>query len=503
MSRGIHLILISALTAGSGFLREKYLASELGVGNSSDAYYFAFGLIQSINDLGISSILSVAFLPMLNIPMVHPSNQVPKRISAFLLLTAIWSLLSYFIVKTFSYEIIGYFMGGYNTQEHLDKVLYMQELSLLIPLNSMLIFFIFLFNHFGRFRLPTLSYLVINVSFIAAFYFDHDQAMINKLYVACSAGIVIMLLILAIRSLQLQYIQFVRPDFTVAFFKEFTALSWPIFISFGAGSFSGLLMLSHTLIRGDALSFGDGSTAALGYAFRIYEVPISILINPSASLIAFRSTILHASNKQYKLRILIERTLFYILLIMVPLALFLKFTSTFVVDILLKGGKFNNEAAMLTSEALMAFSPCIFLEALSVVLFKIFFSLHKSSIPVASSFLMIASLIILINFFPVKNIYMLAGYLSLGFFINVIFLIFSLSFIEKKESIVNYRYILFMLILYAFFYGIHECLREYSNLGNGFVSILSISVFTIFYVLLIFLLFKKRIRVLKRIIKKL
>ena len=198
-------------------------------------------------------------------------------------------------------------------------------------------------------------------------------------------------------------------------------------MTFGIGSSLGLLMTAHLIVRGFASNSGTGSIAALGYAFRLYEVPLSLIANPAAVLMLPNIAILYKAGDMAAIGDISRRTLLAGLVILFAAAAVTWISADLIVHVLLERGNFGADAAQLTADALRGFAPAIVGEGIIVVFYRLFYAVHRPSRAVVSSCVALVGLVVLLLVFG--NVAFIAVPLSLsgGFLIGAIALIYFIA----------------------------------------------------------------------------
>jgi putative peptidoglycan lipid II flippase len=216
----------------------------------------------------------------------------------------------------------------------------------------------------------------------------------SSLAIASLAGPLVVLPILAISLARIGLLRATWPDFSKKFFAPAWRLARPILLTLGIGSSIGLLMLAHLIIRGFAADRGEGSVAALGYAFRLYELPLSLIANPAAVLMLPNIAVLYKAGHMADIGEIVRQTLLAGLVVLFPAAIVTWAGADLIVYVLLEHGNFGHPAAILTADALRGFAPAIIGEGILVVFYRVFYAMHRPSPAVIISAAALASLIL-------------------------------------------------------------------------------------------------------------
>jgi putative peptidoglycan lipid II flippase len=214
------------------------------------------------------------------------------------------------------------------------------------------------------------------------------------------AGPILTVLVLATQLIRMGLLRRVRPDLSRTFFQPFWRLSRMLVLSLGIGSTSGLLMASQLIVRSFAADYGEGAIAALGYAFRLYYVPLSLIASPAATLALPMVASLYAAGRLSDIGQICRQVFLWGLIILFPAAIIAWGGADLIVHVFLQRGNFDAEAARITAEALRGFAPAMMMEATFVVFFRVFYALRMPDRTVVIALVALASLIVLLFLVP-------------------------------------------------------------------------------------------------------
>ena len=388
------LLLLTAVTAAAGYARELVLATQFGAGREMDAFYFSWALVQSTHDLLFAGSLGATVLPLLHAHRRKLSLAEPARF--VVTTTVLVSLVALFIscvLWLILPSIIDALAPRMSAAVRDTSIAFSEILIWLVPLNALTTAFVFVLNAYNRFILAAIAYLANTVIFIALILLLAPKWGANSLPVAALGGPLITLPILISQVARMGLLYPFRLDMNKEFFGPFWRLSRPLVLSLGIGSAAGLLMGSHLLLRIFATSHREGTIAALGYAFRLYELPISLIANPTGVLVFPTIAALYVKGEMGQIGEICHRILLWGLIVLFPAAVLTWTGADVIVHLLLRWGRFDQEAAQLTAEALRGFAPAVMAEAAVVVLFRVLYALHKSKETVLVALIAVVTLI--------------------------------------------------------------------------------------------------------------
>ncbi len=426
----VALILITAVTAATGYLREVMLARTFGAGTEMDAFYFTVALVQACQDLLFGATLTATIVPLLHRPdNGEPGTTYdPARFTLTVALTValLAGALALLLRAALPY-LIDVLSPAMSSTSRAQCLALSTVLVLLLPLNALTNLCALVHNAHHRFILPATVYIFSNLVFVGVVLLRGPAAGLSTLSIAAVAGPACFLPILAASLARLGLLRPLRPDFSRKFFAPFWRQARPILLTLGIGSSSGLLMIAHLFVRGFAASSSHGSIAALGYAFRLYEVPLSLLANPAAVLILPNVAVLYKAGRAVDIGEVGRQTLLAGLVVLFPAAIVTWMGADLIVHVLLQRGNFDAAAAQLTANALRGFAPAIVGEGIIVVFYRFFYAVHRPSRPVAVSGAVIVALLSLLFLFG--NISFIAVPLALsgGFLVGALILVYFLA----------------------------------------------------------------------------
>ena len=425
----IVLLFINIVVAATGYLRELVLARTFGAGTEMDAFYFTLGLVQATHDLLFGAALTATVVPLL-----HRCEQGELRgdydparftVTVAIMVGLLASALAIAIRVALPY-LIDVLSPKLPLVVRAQCIALSNLLVWLLPLNALTNVCVLALNAHRRFILAGTVYLFINLAFVVVLLLIEPGAGVEGLSIASLAGPLFVLPILATSMARMGLLGLLRPDFSKKFFAPMWRQSRPILLTFGIGSSLGLLMVAHLIIRGFAGESGAGSIAALGYAFRLYEVPLSLIANPAAVLMLPGIAILYRAGSMVEIGKVGRQTLLGGLVVLFPAAVVTWISADLIVHVFLERGNFDAQAARLTADALRGFAPAIVGEGIIVVFYRVFYAIHRPSRAVIASCAALLSLLILLGLFGNLSFIAIPLALSGSFCIGAMTLVYFL-----------------------------------------------------------------------------
>lgn len=395
MSRtSLFLLFFSILGALSGYLRELSLAAAYGAGALTDVYFVAISIPMVLGDLLVGSILTVCVIPVFSqlLESAPPAKHDARLLNAMLLtVVAMGGVIAVIVTWSMPY-LIDLLVPGFDEGKRALLTHYANWLVWLLPVNAALLLSNLAMNVHRIFYQPAITWTAVNIIFFAVVFLGKELLGMDTLIWAALSGPVLLVLVNYWRLYQQQLFQPVKPDFDSVYFRQAIALARPVLMTFGVGSGLGLLMVSHVILRGYSSSLEDGAISALGYAFRIYEVPITLILSSAGVLILpVFSTLHHRQDRNELIRICKSMT-GWGLILLVPLAFFVHAIAEPLVSLLFHAGAFSASDVSKTSKALQGFAPAIVFETAFMIFFRMFYGMHRPGITVGVGLLSILSL---------------------------------------------------------------------------------------------------------------
>ena len=423
------LFAITVVVAATGYLRELVLARTFGAGIEMDAFYFSLGLIQAVHDLLFGATLIATIVPLLHRREsdVTGVGADPARFTVTIVLViGLCASALAIALRMAMPALLDVLAPKMPPAVRVECLALSTVLVWLLPLNALTNVCVLVLNAHRRFILAGSAYLFINLTFVSVLLLVKPPAGANSLSMASVAGPLVLLPILGTSLARLGLLRLVRPDFSKKFFAPIWRQARPILLTCGIGGSLGLLMIAHLFVRSFAANSGEGSVAALGYAFRLYEVPLSLIANPAAVLMLPNIAIMYKAGNLAEIAKVSREILLAGIVVLFPAAVVTWITADFVVHVLLERGNFGPEAAQLTATALRGFAPAIVGEGIIVVFYRLFYAMHRPSRTVIVSCAALAALALLLVAFGSTSFLAVPLALSGGFLTGAAVLVYFL-----------------------------------------------------------------------------
>jgi putative peptidoglycan lipid II flippase len=365
----------SFISAILGLVRDRLLAATFGAGDALDIYYAAFRLPDFISMTLIIGAIGAAIIPIFSENLVRNRLTAFKYLANFLNLFLILLILISGILFIFAPNLISLIAPGFSAEKKELTVL-LTRIMFLSPI------FLGLGNAisgilriFRRFLITSLAPIMYNLGIIAGILFFYPKIGLPGLAWAVVFGGFLHLLIQIPILMKLGFkpkkiFNFFEPDFL-----RTLQLMLPRSIGLAANQ------VNLIFVTAIASNLASGSISALNLAESLSR-PLLTFIGISFSTAAFPGLSLAFSKKNSaKFQKIFFLAFNKILILILPLSLILFIFRDFLVKVILMVGKFGLGDSRLTAACLGMFSIGIFAQALLLLLAKAFYASQDTKTP--------------------------------------------------------------------------------------------------------------------------
>jgi putative peptidoglycan lipid II flippase len=376
-----------------GLVRERLLLSIFGASNTLGIFHYATQLPETLFQLVIAAALSSAFIPVFSDLLAKDREREAHKMAStllviglflFLILSIILSIFAPFFLSIFN-------LGGEFSP---DQMTLMVNLMRIIIFGQVLFiigtFFTALLQSYNHFFIPGIAGALYNLGIIIGIA---ALSGVIGIY-AAPVGIVFGALIYILVQIPLARktgFSFV-PDTNYiksAEIKKILQLMWPRTISI-------VVLQLGTIAVASFISFLDNP----GRMNLIYNLGRTLAFAP---VVLFGQTIAQAafpvlSREKDRLddfRLTFITSFNHMLYLILPISAIILVLRIPIVRLIYGADMFDWDATVLTGRVLACFSISIFAQALSILLYRAFFALHNTVIPLAVGALSTLTLILL------------------------------------------------------------------------------------------------------------
>jgi putative peptidoglycan lipid II flippase len=407
-----------------GLLRDRFLASTFGAGDTLDVYYAAFRVPDLIYNLLILGALSAAFIPVFTSLVSREKEREAWGLANDLMNIAIILIVTFSLIfAVFAPFLMKLITPGF-PPEKISSVVLFTRIMFLSPL-FLGISGIFggILTSFKRFLVYSIAPIFYNLGIIAGvLFFVRFMGPVGLAWgVVCGAFLHMLVQYPAARHLGFKYRFNLQKIFKNHELRKVTALMIPRVMGIAVNQ-TNLFIIT---IFASFLS--AGSLSILSFAQNMQSVPLGLFGVSFAIAVFPVLSALAAKNEKDEFVKSFSRTFRQILFFVIPLSVTILVLRAQLVRVILGTGKFDWEDTILTFQCLGIFSLSLFAQSTIPLLARAFYALHDTKTPfyiaLFSEAVSIASVLLLINKFHVLG---LAIAFSLASVVQMAFLLFVL-----------------------------------------------------------------------------
>jgi len=504
----ISISLGTTLSKSAGFLRQIFIAALFGVGLAYDAYNYAYiipGFLIIIIG-GINGPLHNAIVAVLTPIEEKKASQIMQNISLKIIFLLLIFALLIFLNAEFIINIIG---PNLDKETQIIAARQLRILSPCIPLSGFNGLSYGALNTKNKFFISSISPIIVSIVtilFIILYWLFNlkNQIFSNLFYdellpLATLAGTLIQTIIQVYETYKIGLIKF-KFNLRKSFSEETRIFNLIIPASFS----SGLGQINVFVDMFFASSF-KGAASGLAYGNFLIQAPLGILSNALIlPLLPKFSELINKKNNQKLNKILII-SIEYCLLATFCMAGFFICFNDLLVDLVFQRGAFNIQSSIIVKNILIAYAFGLPVYLFRDFLIRIYYSIEETNLPFKLSLFGIglncfcdwmligAPIPYSGNLFP-YNFGVVGLVLSSGIVNFVVCIILSIrlkNFIKPLPHIILLRktFLIFIACIFSIIIS-HNMINFYDSNLNEFVKIFMISIGSIIYLSLYFLLTK-------------
>ena len=423
-----------------GFVRDVVIANYYGANMVSDAYYYAYQIPSlSLILLGgvggpFHSATVAIFSKLITSLKEKPSEKINKLYSTFMTATILFFLVLSVLIFIFPKEIMGLIISN-GSQEMINlAATHLKIMTPLLVVGGIVGIYYGILIIYKQFMLPNLSPIIMSVSIIAmSVAAAPDDKKGLALAWATTIGAVLQLVIQYpnIRKLGFK----LRPNFEFTnnpHFKEICELLFPAVLSSTIGQVHIYVDMFFTS------SISEGAWTAIGYANRVFQFPVGILV--TAFLVPLFPIFARlVADKDYDgIRNYFNKGVGVLFFAAIPIIIGILVVGLDSVRLVFERGAFDEEATFMVTEALWFLSvsilPYVFRDSIT----RVYYSFNDSATP----FLVAFSSIILkffLNILFITHWHMGIGGITLSTSLVTLFNACVLGFLMTKKMKMDYK----------------------------------------------------------------
>ena len=422
-----------------GFIRDIVVANYYGASLVSDAYYYAYQ-IPSLSLILLGGVggpfhsATVAVFSKL-IPNLEekPTDEVIRLYSTFTNATIIFFILLSIIIFLFPKQIMGLIISG-GSQEMIT--LAAEHLKIMTPLliiGGIVGIYYGILVIYRQFMLPNLSPILMSVAIIASVIVAPDDSKGYVLAGATTLGAVLQLIVQYPNVRRLGYK--LKPVFEFTnnpHFKEIGELLFPAILSSTVGQIHIYVDMFFTSL------ISEGAWTAIGYANRVFQFPVGILV--TAFLVPLFPIFARlVADKDYEgIKNYFNKGVGVLFFGAIPIIIGILVVGYDAVRLVFEHGVFDSNGTFMVTEALWFLSvsiiPYVFRDSIT----RVYYSFNDSKTPFVVAFTSIV-LKLFLNWLLIKQMHFGIGGITLSTSVVTLFNAIVLGVLISKKMKMDYK----------------------------------------------------------------
>ncbi len=428
-----------------GFVRDIIIANYYGASLVSDAYYYAYQ-IPSLSLILLGGVggpfhsATVAVFSKL-IPNIaeKPSEQVNSLYPTFMNATIIFFVLLSVIMYIFPRLIMGLIISSGSEQMISLAAQHLQIMTPLLVIGGIVGIYYGILIIYKQFMMPNLSPIIMSVAIIAVVMAVPNDSKGFALAWATTLGAILQLVIQYPNIRKLGYR--LKPVFEFSnnpHFKEICELLFPAVLSSTVGQIHIYVDMFFTS------SISEGAWTAIGYANRIFQFPVGILVTAFLVPLFPIFARLVADNDQEGIRNYFNKGVGVLFFGAIPIIIGIFTVGLDAVRLVFERGVFDKTATFMVTEALWFLSvsiiPYVFRDSIT----RVFYSFNDSKTPFVVAFSSIV-LKLFLNWLLISVLGFGIGGITLSTSLVTLFNAVVLGYFITKKMHMDYKTLFFNL----------------------------------------------------------
>ncbi len=422
-----------------GFVRDIIIANYYGAAMVSDAYYYAYQ-IPSLSLILLGGVggpfhsATVAIFSKL-IPNLQekPSEYVNKLYSTFMTATIIFFLALSAIMFIFSRQIMGLIISGGSPDMINLAATHLKIMTPLLVIGGIVGIYYGMLIIYRQFMLPNLSPIIMSLAIIGVVIAAPSDQKGYALAWATTIGAILQLIIQYPNIRKLGYK--LKPNFAFTNnpeFKEICELLFPAVLSSTVGQIHIYVDMFFTS------SISEGAWTAIGYANRVFQFPVGILV--TAFLVPlFPIFAKLVADKDYNgIKNYFNKGVGVLFFGAIPIIIGILVVGMDAVRLVFERGLFDEKATFMVTEALWFLSvsiiPYVFRDSIT----RVYYSFNDSKTPFVVAFSSIVLKLVL-NYVLISKMHFGIGGITLSTSLVTLFNACVLGMFITKKMDMDYK----------------------------------------------------------------
>ena len=433
------IMVVTIISKLIGFVRDIVIANYYGASLVSDAYYYAYQ-IPSLSLILLGGVggpfhsATVAIFSKL-IPSLceKPTEEVNKLYSTFMNATILFFVLLSVLMFIFPRQIMGIIISSGSVEMINLAAMHLKIMTPLLVIGGIVGIYYGILIIYKQFMLPNLSPIVMSLAIIGiVIAVPNDQKGLALAW-ATTIGAILQLIIQYpnIRKLGYRF----KPNFDFInnpHFNEIGELLFPAILSSTVGQVHIYVDMFFTS------SISEGAWTAIGFANRIFQFPVGILV--TAFLVPLFPIFARlVADKDYDgIRNYFNKGVGVLLFGAIPIIIGILTVGTDAVRLVFEHGEFDSTATFMVTEALWFLSvsiiPYVFRDSIT----RVYYSFNDSATPFTVAFSSIV-LKILLNWILITKMKFGIGGITLSTSLVTLFNACVLGYFITRKMKMNYK----------------------------------------------------------------
>lgn len=368
----IVLIIASALANVTSLLKEVIVAANFGISISMDSYYSAITVPTMAGGILLST-FSIVFIPMIIKSLGEGTDNSNKIASTAMNYFAVVFFGLALLTFIFSKQITGILFSGLSEDAIRSAARILRILSLMLVFMGFSGILTSVLNAYKNFFYPAITQMLITICIICSVVLFHKGHGVYTIAWGYTAGIILQTLILIyiLKKTGFRY----TFSFETKYF-EVKKLGKNI-LTFIIISVAPSIMI--LINRNMAAHLPEGSIAALSYAEKIVQIPLTIFVGSLPVVLYTYFSIQISNNKIEELKDTLALSIRMAAFVFIPTAVMIAFFSRPIISILFQRGNFTAEATAITSKILFFYAFQLIFYYAAIIFMKLLFILNEYS----------------------------------------------------------------------------------------------------------------------------
>jgi putative peptidoglycan lipid II flippase len=376
-----------------GYVRDAALAANFGASTTTDAYFAAFFVPNTLYLILLSNSVAIVFLPIFVEAFRKDRDKAWKTASSlFNLSLLVLSAVVLFAAVTVRWWMPILYSGFTDSTMDLAITLTLILLPMLVFIGLSTLLTAIL-NSFDHFSIPAFAPVLGNIIVIVAIFAANRWWGITGVAVAVtiSAAVQLVIQIPILRQFDSRYS--LTLDWRDPAIARVFRLAVPLVIYFA------IAYASQAVERRIASSLVEGTVSSISYAANLFRVPIAIFAGSLGTVIYPRLSLEASSNSSDLFSASMSRAIGATTMFLLPFSVWLLINSEPIINVLFGYGRFSAEDVHLTAIILAGYAIGMTANGITRILQRAFYALQNTLTPVLVeivSFVLYSGLVVLL-----------------------------------------------------------------------------------------------------------